>query len=96
MSSGTNTGDNEGEVLARVKILYSGVRGIRESILKQTSEVWVLQPGLHVGDNSLVSLSPGSPHQPGTFYERTSTTELLKVRHSGLGRMKGNSKEPSE
>jgi hypothetical protein len=70
---------------------------IRKRVLKQPSDIRILEQGLHVLDNFLrrPSRHKGNVVCIMNGYV-TSTAELLKVRQAGDGRMNGKPKGPVE
>lgn len=66
-----------------------------ESILKQTSEIRIREPRFHISDHSLEKLTV-QINLPVTNDWLTSTAGLVKVLHSGDGRMKGSFKGPPD
>jgi hypothetical protein len=49
----TYTSNNEGQVLLGIEVLDRRVKRRRESILKQTRKVWILDTFLHVANHFL-------------------------------------------
>ena len=77
----THSGNDECQVELRIKILDGSVQSRGECIGKEPRQVRISQPRFHIGDYFL----PLSSFPQGL----TSTAELLKVLHSGEGRMLG-------
>lgn len=92
-------GDDKRQVQLRVKVLNRRVERVREGVGKQLREVGILELCAHVRDDFLpipkISLL-STPACRVARQDLTSTALLLKVLHSGLGRMDGRRNGPEE
>ena len=93
------TGDDEREVQTRIKVLDRSIQRGCERVGKQPRKILVLQSRLHITYDFLRQMS-NSIYRRHWFLNElgssTSTAELLKVLHSGVGRISGRCNGPSD